>query len=99
MLQDYGDLKPGMNVSASIIGETVEDAVSVPVGAVSRGNTVQVALPGALAEDGVTVADPSKVEERAVTLGINDENYIEITSGLEAGETVLMESQNGVMGG
>ena len=99
VLQDYGDLKPGMNVSASIIGETVEDAVSVPVGAVSRGNTVQVALPGALAEDGVTVADPSKVEERAVTLGINDENYIEITSGLEAGETVLMESQTGVMGG
>ena len=41
----------------------------------------------------LTVADPSKVEERAVTLGINDENYIEITSGLEAGETVLMESQ------
>lgn len=60
---------------------------------------MQVALPGALAEDGVTVADPSKVEERAVTLGINDENYIEITSGLEAGETVLMESQTGVMGG
>ena len=99
VLQDYGDLKPGMNVSASIIGETVKDAVSVPVAAVSRGNTVQVALPGALAEDGVTIADPSKVEERTVTLGINDENYIEITSGLEAGETVLMESQVGTMGG
>ena len=99
VLQDYGDLKPGMNVSASIIGETAKSAVSVPVSAVSRGNTVQVALPGALAEDGVTVADPSKVEERAVTLGISDENYIEITSGLEAGETVLVESQTGAMGG
>lgn len=92
-LQEYGDLRPGMNVSANILGETVENAVSVPVSAVSRGNTVQVALPGALGEDGVTVVDPTKVEERSVTLGINDDSYIEITSGLEEGETVLVQVQ------
>jgi len=94
-LQEYGDLKPGMNVSARILGETAENALCVPVAAVSRGNTVQVAQPGALAEDGVTVADASKIEERAVVLGINDDAYIQITSGLEEGETVLMESQSG----
>lgn len=94
-LQEYGDLKPGMNVSARILGETAENALCVPVAAVSRGNTVQVAQPGAMAEDGVTVADASKIEERAVVLGINDDAYIQITSGLEEGETVLMESQSG----
>ncbi len=99
-LQEYGDLRPGMNVSARILGETVEGAVCVPVEAVSRGDTVQVALPGALAEDGATVADPSKIEERPVSLGINDETYIQITSGLEEGETVLIADQTGaVMGG
>lgn len=92
VLEDYGDLKPGMNVSAKIMGETVKGALSVPVAAVSRGNTVLVAQPGALAEDGVTVADPSKAEERPVVLGINDDTYIEITSGLEEGETVLLQS-------
>lgn len=93
VLEEYGELKPGMNVSADIQGETVTNALCVPVAAVDRGNTVLVAQPGALAEDGVTVADPSKAEARPVVLGINDDAYIEITSGLSEGETVLIQSQ------
>ncbi|WP_298021300.1 efflux RND transporter periplasmic adaptor subunit [uncultured Dysosmobacter sp.] len=100
ILRDYGELKPGMNVSANIQGETAENVLCVPVAAVSRGNTVQVALPGALGEDGVTVADPSQAEERPVTLGINDGTYIQITDGLQDGETVLVPAQAAMgMGG
>lgn len=99
VLREYGDLKPGMNVSAEIQGETAADALCVPVSAVSRGNTVQVALPGALGEDGITVVDPTQVEERPVMLGINDSAYIEVTSGLEEGETVLLPIQTGNMEG
>lgn len=95
VLQDYGDLWPGMNVSALILGETASDTLAVPVDAVSRGNTVQVALPGALAEDGVTVIDPTQVEERSVVLGVNDDKYVAVTSGLEEGEMVLMETPTG----
>lgn len=95
VLREYGALKPGMNVSANILGETVKDALCVPVDAVSRGNTVEVALPGALAEDGITLADRSKVETRDVVLGINDDAYIQITSGVEEGETVLIQGQAG----
>ncbi len=98
-LEDFGQLKPGMNVSARILCQTVENALCVPVDAVRRGNTVQVALPGALAEDGVTLADPAQVEERQVVLGASDEAYIQITSGLSDGETVLVERQNVAMGG
>ena len=92
-IQDYGELRPGMNVSATILCQTEQDVLTVPVAAVNRGNTVSVALPGALAEDGVSVADPTKVEQRSVTLGINDDNYIVITSGLSEGETVIYQEQ------
>lgn len=92
-IQDYGQLRPGMNVSAAILCQTEQDALSVPVAAVNRGNTVSVALPGALAEDGVTVADPTRVEQRSVTLGVNDDNYIVVTYGLSEGETVVYMEQ------
>ena len=89
-IKEYGALKPGMNVSATIHCKTVENALCVPVGAVSRGNTVVVPLEGALAGDG-TVKDPSKLENRTVTLGVSDDSYIQILSGLEEGETVLIQ--------
>ena len=87
-LTEYGDLKPGMNVSATILCETAENVLCVPVAAVARGNTVQVAPSAALSEDSTGVADLSQLEERTVTLGRSDAEYIEITSGLEEGETV-----------
>ena len=99
VVENYGDLKPGMNVSATILGETAENALCVPVGAVNRGNTVLVPGEGAMSEDGSAVADLSKLEERPVTLGRSDEAYIEITSGLTEGETVLIVDQAAVMGG
>ena len=49
---------------------------------------------GAFAEDGVTIADPSKIERRPVTLGRGSQDYVEITSGLEEGETVLLPIQS-----
>ena len=97
-IADYGDLKPGMNVTAAIRCETAENAVSVPVAAVSRGNVVLVPGEGALAEDG-TVADPAKLEERQVVLGVSDGDYIEITSGLSAGDTVVYQAAETGMGG
>ncbi len=93
LLEEYGGLNPGMNVSADIVVEQVANALTIPASAVQRGDTVLVPLEGALAEDGVTVADPSKVEERTVTLGGSDGTYVEITSGLSEGNTVLVPAQ------
>ena len=87
-LTEYGDLKPGMNVSVTILCETAENVLSVPVAAVARGDTVQVVPAAALSEDAAGVADPSQLEERSVVLGRSNAEYIEITSGLEEGETV-----------
>lgn len=92
-LAEYGALNPGMNVSAQIIVERAEDVLTVPVGAVNSDNTVLVAGEGALTPDGTAVADLTKAEARPVTLGRGDKEYIEITSGLEEGDTVLVPNQ------
>ena len=98
LLSEYGDLNPGMNVSAHIIVERSENALCVPAEAVNSDGTVLVAGEGAFAEDGVTIADPSKIESRPVTLGRGNQDFVEITSGLEEGETVLLpiQSQSGM---
>ena len=91
VINDPQDLKPGMNVSADIIVERAGTVLCVPVDAVNRGSdkpTVQVAQEGALDENG-NVVDPSKLETREVTLGRNDNDNIEITSGLSEGEIVV----------
>ena len=91
VINDPQDLKPGMNVSADIIVERAGTVLCVPVDAVNRGSdkpTVQVAQEGALDENG-NVVDPSKLETSEVTLGRNDNDNIEITSGLSEGEIVV----------
>ncbi len=101
LLEDYGGLNPGMNVSADIVVERVENALSIPASAVQRGDTVLVPLEGCLSPDGASVIDPTKMEERTVTLGGGDGEYVEITSGLSEGDTVLvpLQAQGGMGGG
>ena len=97
LLEDYGGLNPGMNVSADIIVDRVQNVLTVPTAAVQRGDTVLVPLEGAMSEDGLTVADASKVEERTVVLGGSDGEFVEILSGLSEGETILVPAT--AMGG
>ena len=88
------ELYPGMNVSAKIIVEEVGNVLVLPVETVERGNTVLVAKEGCLDEKG-NVVDITATEERQVTLGRNDDNYIEIVDGLEEGEVILAPSPQG----
>ena len=88
------ELYPGMNVSAKIIVEEVGNVLVLPVEAVERGSTVLVATPECLDEKG-NVVDITAAQERQVTLGRNDDNYIEIVDGLEEGEVILAPSPQG----
>ena len=90
-IPEFGGLMPGMNVSASIRCDTAEDVLTVPVAAVDRGGTVLVVPAEALGEDG-SLADPSRLEERAVILGRSDDAYIEITSGLTEEDRVAYQA-------
>ncbi|WP_297241668.1 HlyD family efflux transporter periplasmic adaptor subunit [uncultured Flavonifractor sp.] len=88
------ELYPGMNVSAKIIVEEAGSVLTLPVEAVERGDTVLVALPGCLDENGL-IANLSATEQRQVTLGRNDDNYIEIVDGMEEGDVVVALSPQG----
>ncbi|MGM9638669.1 MAG: efflux RND transporter periplasmic adaptor subunit [Butyricicoccaceae bacterium] len=90
ILEEYGDLLPGMNVTAEIILEEAQNVLTVPVSAVSRGNTVLVADPESTgdAENGV----PAGYRQVQVEVGRSDDDYIEITSGLSEGDRVAVST-------
>ena len=68
-------LIPGMNVDANIVVESKENVLMVPVGAINRGNTV-------------TVKKGSETERIKVETGINNDDFIEIISGLNEGDVI-----------
>ncbi len=68
-------LIPGMNVDANIVVESKENVLMVPVGAVNRGNTV-------------TVKKGTETQRIKVETGINNDDFIEIISGLNEGDIV-----------
>jgi HlyD family secretion protein len=74
-------LKPQMTANVQIIEQTRSNAVQVPMMSIIRK------LEGTF----VTVVKPdNSTEERAVTLGINDGENQEITSGLTGDELILV---------
>ncbi len=86
-------LLPGMNVDATIVVEESKDALTVPVAAVQRGNTVYVKDSSAKNTDGTMVGGttlPDGWREATVETGLSDDNNIEITSGLSEGDTVYV---------
>ena len=80
-LRRVAGIKPGMNVSVRIVVAKRVDVVHVPLEAVSQdGDTATV-----------TVVDAAGVQSvRTVRLGLADNKIVEIRSGLEAGERVLL---------
>lgn len=76
-------LKPAMTAQIFIITAQVKQVLRMPLQAVLR--------PGS--ENGqywVQVKDASQVTERLVTTGISNHEYVEIISGLNAGETIML---------
>ena len=76
---------PGMQVSAKVHKEQAEDAVLIRQDAVQFDdyNKPYVLVRG---------ADGKSVEQKSVTVGVSDGMNCEITSGLNAGDTVLKSS-------
>ena len=86
-------LLPGMNVDATIVVEEYKDALTVPVAAVQRGNTVYVKDDSAKNTDNTMVGGttlPDGWREATVETGLSDDNNIEITSGLSEGDVVYV---------
>ena len=95
VIENPDGLKPGMNVSADVIVERAGTVLSVPVEAVERGTGTPVVtvIPASALDANGYVQDISQAEQRQVTLGRNDDKYIEITSGLSEGDIVIWPNE------
>ncbi len=104
-IQSPGDLKPGMNVTSNIVVEEKQDVLYVPMAAVKTVGDKHIVyvktddkerLADAPKEDQPYTKENSKnaapagTVEREVEVGINDENNVEIVSGLSEGEVVAI---------
>ena len=83
------DVRPGSFVTVDIVRETRSATLLVPREAVLRE----------LQKAHVFVANEAVAEKRAVTLGLEEGDYVEALSGVTAGETVIVAGQGGLRDG
>lgn len=88
-------LRPGMNADAEIILEQAEDVLAVPVEAVSRGGLVLITADSPSASGAADREAPEGYVYAAVETGVSDDGYIQITSGLQEGDTAAYLPSSG----
>ncbi len=82
-------IKPGMFAEVNFIIESKSKAVLVPIDSVMRSNLGRY----------VYLVEDHRVVRREVKTGIKDRMHYEITSGLEAGEPIIIKGQHFVVDG
>ena len=82
-------LLPGMNIDAEIVTSNIENALSVPVSAVNRGNIVYVK--GEKTDDNDRA--PEGFYSVKVETGAYNDEWFEITAGLSEGDIVYVPQQ------
>ena len=87
-IDETDGLLPGMNVDAEIVISSTEDALAIPASAVNRGDTVLITADSPSAANALDQEAPEGYVYVAVETGVSDDSYIEITSGLQEGDTV-----------
>ena len=88
-IDENESLWPGMNVDAKIVVSANDNALAIPVGAVERGNRVLITAASPSASNAMEDASaPEGYVYVKVETGVSDNDYIEITSGLQEGDTV-----------
>ena len=88
-VEEYGALRPGMNVNAEIVVEQAADAIAVPNAAVERGDVVLVTTESPSAANAIAdMTAPDGYVYVQVATGVSDNNYTEITSGLQEGDII-----------
>ena len=104
-IDDTDGLRPGMNVDAEIVLSSADGVLAIPSLAVNRGDTVLVTSDSPSAANALEQEAPEGYAYVQVTTGVSDDSYIEITSGLQEGDTVAYlrtassESGSMMMGG
>ena len=104
-IDETDGLLPGMSVDATIELASAEDVLAIPSAALNRGDTVLVTADSPSAANGTLVESTAEDGEDyysvEVTTGVSGDDYIEIVSGLQEGDTVAYiptSSSSGEMG-
>lgn len=108
VVEDYGDLLPGMNIEASIVAQKAENVLAIPISAVRQNDEVYVKGE----KDSEDDKAPEGYKTVKVQVGITDSEYIEVKSGLKEHDIIrdadtkvlsefekMMEMQNSMHGG
>ncbi len=105
------DFRPGMSCNASIETETKDNVISVPIQSVTSRDMGMKKMDEGGDENNpnmkkksinekpkeiVFVVNQGKVKSVPVTTGISDDNYIEVKTGLKAGEEVVSGSYRAI---
>lgn len=92
-IDDTGDLLPGMNATAEIEVSSAENALTIPNGAVVRGNYVLVTKDSPSAVNAVQdMTAPGGYVYVKITTGTSDNDSIEVTGGLQEGDTIAYDA-------
>lgn len=87
-IDETDGLLPGMNVDAEIVLEQESGVLAVPSAAVNRGNTVLITADSPSAVNALDQEAPEGYVYVEVEVGISDESYTQILSGLQEGDMV-----------
>ena len=87
-IDETDGLLPGMNVDAEVVISSADDVLAIPSAAVNRGDTVLITADSPSAANALDQEAPEGYVYVSVETGVSDDSYIEITSGLQEGDTV-----------
>ena len=94
-IDDMGELLPGMNATAKITTASVKDVLALPNAALVRGSYVLVTKDSPSAANAETsMTAPDGYVYVKVTTGISDDDYIEVKSGLQEGDTIAYDNSS-----
>ena len=79
-------LRPGMTANASVIVDQLEDVMIVPNWAVRLDRESGNAFVNRLRPDGT-------IEEVTIVIGLRNEQFSEVVSGLDVGDTVVVTDE------
>lgn len=94
-IDDMGELLPGMNATVKITTASVKNVLALPNAALVRGSYVLVTRDSPSAANAETsMTAPDGYVYVKVTTGISDDDYIEVKSGLQEGDTIAYDNSS-----
>ena len=101
--ENYSPFRPGMTATVDIITRKKNDVVGIPISAIviknDTSSTPSAAKTPVISDEkfeAVFLKEGNKAKLRVITTGIQDNQNIEILSGLKVGETVITGPYNTV---